>query len=260
MTDKTDQYIVPGLVRGLALLQVFDNQNKDLSMAEIAEHMGISRSSVFRLVYTLENGGFLRRIGNSNRYRLGSRVLDLGFRFLSGLDLLEPARPIMEKLRDDTHMTAHLIIRDGTEIVYVDRYQAPGPFSSTVSVGTRFPAYATTPGQVQLIDLSEAEIRTLFSGTEMKAFTERTPTTIEQLLERIETIRYEPAVVSWGRFDSRIAACTAPVIGRDGKVIAAVSVSSPISSVQRETLENNVRTAIIEAASELSTTLGCFPR
>lgn len=258
MTDKTDQYIVPGLVRGLAVLQFFDDQSRELSMADIAGRIGLNRSSVFRLVYTLEADGFLQRVNGSNRYRLGARVLDLGYRFLSGLDLLEPARPIMARLRDDTQMTAHLVIRDGTDIVYVDRYQASTPFTSTVSVGTRFPAYATTPGQIQLAGLSEPEIRRLFHGTEMHAFTERTPTSIEMLLERLDEIRAQPAIVSWGRFDARISACTAPVHGRSNNVVAAVSVSCPIGSITRQDLETRIRGQVIEASRELSKTIGWF--
>jgi len=258
MVDKADQYSVPGLVRGLAILQLFDDRSRELSMAEIASRIGLNRSSVFRLVYTLEADGFLQRILGSNRYRLGSRVLDLGYRFLSGLDLLEPARPVLSRLRDESRMTAHLIIRDGTDIVYVDRYQASTPFTSTVSVGTRFPAYATTPGQIQLASLSEPEIRRLFHGIEMQAFTERTPTSIEMLLERLDEIRAQPAVVSWGRFDARISACTAPVHGRNSDVVAAVSVSCPIGSITRQDLETQVREQVIQASRELSKTIGWF--
>ncbi|MFC6669847.1 IclR family transcriptional regulator [Marinobacterium aestuariivivens] len=258
MNKKTEQYIVPGLVRGLAVLQVFDNRHKELSMAEIAERIGLNRSSVFRLVYTLENDGFLQRIAGGNRYRLGARVLDLGFRFLTGLDMLEPARPILTRLCDDTRMTAHLVIRDGTDIVYVDRYQANTPFTSTVSVGTRFPAYATTPGQIQLTGLGESQIRRLFQGIEMQPFTSRTPTSIEALLERLEHIRPQPAVVSWGHFDTRISACTAPVLGRGQKIVAAVSVSCPIGSVAREELEGGVRDSVIRASRALSKTQGWF--
>ncbi|NVK43703.1 MAG: IclR family transcriptional regulator [Oceanospirillaceae bacterium] len=260
MSKKADQYIVPGLVRGLAVLQLFDNSCRELSMAEITVRIGLNRSSVFRLVYTLEADGFLQRVNGSSRYRLGARVLDLGYRFLSGLDLLEPARPIMARLRDDTQMTAHLIIRDGADIVYVDRYQSSTPFTSTVSVGTRFPAYATTPGQIQLAGLSEPEIRRLFHGIEMQAFTERTPTSIEMLLERLDEIRVQPAIVSWGRFDARISACTAPVQGRNDEVVAAVSVSCPIGSIPQSQLETSVREQVIRAARELSKTQGCFVR
>lgn len=258
MNNKAEQYIVPGLVRGLAVLQVFDNRHKELSMAEIAERIDLNRSSVFRLVYTLEHDGFLQRVNGSNRYRLGARVLDLGFRFLTGLDMLEPARPILTRLCDDTQMTAHLVIRDGTDIIYVDRYQANTPFTSTVSVGTRFPAYATTPGQIQLAGLGEAEIRRLYHGIEMQPFTARTPTSVEALLERLDQIRSHPAVVSWGHFDSRISACTAPVHGRDKAIVAAVSVSCPIGSVARETLESGVRDCVIRASRELSKTQGWF--
>lgn len=256
MDEKADQYLVPGLMRGLAVLQLFDDHNKELSMADIAAKMGLNRSSIFRLVYTLEYDGFLKRIASSNRYRLGARVLDLGYRFLSGLDLLEPAKPVLSALCDKTEMTAHLIIREGTDIVYVDRCQAKTPFTSTVGIGTRFPAYATTPGQLQLLNLSEQALFDLFANTQFNAYTERTPTSVEELMVRLNELRDADSVVSWGLFDKRIATCTAPIRGRDRKVVAVVSVSCPIGAIEQSILESKIRCEVESAAVELSKTLG----
>lgn len=256
MTNKAEQYMVPGLMRGLALLQTFDGQRNELSMVEIARHLGISRSSVFRLVHTLEVAGYLQRIDNGTRYRLGARVLDPGFRFLSRLDLLEPARPVMERLRDETRLTAHLSVLDGTEVVYVDRYQPSGPCTSSLSIGTRLAAYATTAGQVQLATLSERQIRILFHSADMKAFTTHTPTDVNALLSRLDEIRQQPAVVSLGRFDARISSCTAPVRGRHQQILAALSVCCPIGSVPQPRLDLDVRQAVIRASQELSRCVG----
>lgn len=254
MADSSSSYIVPGLVRGLLVLHTFDKSKKKMTMAEIAEEIGISRSSAFRLVFTLESLGYLKKVGS--RYTLGSKVLNLGFRFLAGLDFIEPARPIMERLRDSTNMTVHLVIRDGHEIVFVERCQASAPFASTVSVGTRLPAYATSPGQIQLAGLSNNELEHIFAGVEMKAYTSATPCNLEELKARLEVIRSEPAVVSWGLFDPRISICTAPVYDQNKKVIAAVSVSCPLGMIPQSTLETTIRNQLVESSCQLSETIG----
>nr|WP_067288179.1 IclR family transcriptional regulator [Marinobacterium profundum] len=258
MNNDADPYRVPGLARGLALLHAFDGSPRGMSMAEIARRLKINRSSVFRLVYTLEADGYLQRIDNGSRYRLGARVLDLGFRFLSGLNLLEPARPVMERLRDETGLTAHLSVRDGTDVLYVDRYRPAGSRSSNLKVGARLAAHATSSGQVQLAALADGQVRSLFHNVRMQAFTDQTPTSIDVLLERLRDIRRQPAVLSCGRFDARIASCTAPVYGSRGQVLAALSVSCPLGAVSHSRLEQEIRSHVVTAARALSRSISGF--
>ena len=254
--ETDDRYIVPGLVRGLEALQAFSEQKRDLSVSELAEIIGVNRSSAFRIAYTLEHCGFLHKEDNSRRYSLNSRVLDLGFTYLSGLDLLEPSRPIMQRLRDQTTIACHLVIRQGTDIVFVDRYQATGPFTSTVGVGTRWPAHATVTGQLLLSDLSDEAITELYRDYRWETFTEGTPTSLEALLARIREVRGQPALISWGYFNPAMAACAAPIYRQsDSSMIASVSVSCPLGGIAREEFEGRIRDEVIAAAQSLSRTL-----
>ncbi|MFC6669867.1 IclR family transcriptional regulator [Marinobacterium aestuariivivens] len=196
--ETDDRYIVPGLVRGLAVLQQFSRNRRELSISELAEAIEVNRSSTFRLVHTLEHCGFLRRIADTNRYTLSSRVLDLGFQFLSSLDLLEPSRPILEALRNRTTLACQLMVREGRDVVIVDCFQATGPFTSTVSVGTRWPAHATAVGQLMLSSLPEEKLREIYRDFSFQRFTEQTPTNIDSLLERVKSFRNQPAATAWG--------------------------------------------------------------
>ncbi len=116
------RYRVPGLIRGLALLEAFSGERSSLSLADLSRVLGASRSSTFRIAYTLNELGYLVRDDATKSYRLGSRVLGLGFGYLSSLELAESARPHLEALRDRTDCSAHLAVLDGVEIVYVARY------------------------------------------------------------------------------------------------------------------------------------------
>jgi len=254
--QDSERYIVPGLVRGLKILQIFSAARQELGAAEIARELGISRSTVFRLVYSLESMGFLQRAEHSKKYRLGLKVLDLGFQFLSGMDMVDLARPHLQDLSDETGTSAHLAVRDGTEIVYLARIAAKQLLVSSVGVGTRFPAHATTSGRIMLSDLSMSEIATLYEGTELKAITDLTPTTLGDLINVLEADRKNGYVVSWGAYEKNVASVAAPVRDHSGKTVASINISCSTGSHTEEELRTSVLPIILEKASIISAALG----
>ncbi|MBT4938363.1 MAG: helix-turn-helix domain-containing protein, partial [Rhodospirillaceae bacterium] len=130
--EIAQKYIVPGLQRGLQILRSFNRNRTEIGAPEIAKELGIPRSTVFRLMQTLEFMGFLEKVKNTSDYRLGVGVLALGFEFLASLEVTELARPVLEKLRDDTGFSAHLVIRDGWDVVFVVKAAAKSTFASAV--------------------------------------------------------------------------------------------------------------------------------
>ena len=137
------RYLVPGLIRGLSILESFSRDRQEQTIAQIAKNVGHQRSTTFRLVYTLEAVGYLERVGATKTYRLSAKVLGLGYSFLSGLELVDVASPILEKLRDDTMCSTHLVVREGTDVVYIARFSGSTQLISGITVGTRLPAHAT---------------------------------------------------------------------------------------------------------------------
>jgi DNA-binding transcriptional ArsR family regulator len=139
ITKNDDRYLVPGLVRGLAILQAFNQEAQEMTISEIAEILDVNRSSAFRLIYTLESCGYLRK-ASQKTYALDSKVMELGFNSLSKLSLLDLSTPLMKELRDQTKIAVHLSILEGTHIVFVNNIQSSGPFTSTINLGTRWRA------------------------------------------------------------------------------------------------------------------------
>ena len=142
--DAQDKYIVPGLERGLLLLCEFTRSNRTLTAPELARRLALPRSTIFRLLTTLETMGFVTRSGNE--YRLGMSVLRLGFEYLASLELTELGQPLLARLCDRVNYPSNLVVRDGRSIVYVAKVSPPSVFSSAVNVGTRLPAHATVLG------------------------------------------------------------------------------------------------------------------
>lgn len=254
--EDNDRYLVPGLMRGLALLEAFSAEQQTLSLAELSKAVGLPRSSVFRLVYTLTEMGFLIRDDAAKTYRLGARVLGLGFTYLASQELIEVARPRLEALSDRTRCSAHLGVLEGTEIVYLARFAVDSAMTSGIRVGARLPAHATSIGRAILSQLPHDEVRTLFREATLAAFSDQTATTIDALLQQAIKDATRGFALSHSAFEAGIASVAAPIFGSEGKVVAAINVTTPESAIQAGELEGRIADAVLATAQEISSWLG----
>ncbi|HIB69991.1 MAG TPA: IclR family transcriptional regulator, partial [Candidatus Marinimicrobia bacterium] len=180
-----NRYIVPGLVRGMRLLEQFTHKQQEWRLSELARTLNMPRSTVFRLVHTLEQLKYLEHHPQRKTYQLGNRVLNLGFEYLASQELIEVARPFLTTLNEKTGCSVHLGVLDEREVVYLLRIAGRQHLVSNVGVGTRFPAHATTLGRVLLSELSLQELNHLYEGIELRRITEQTDTTVQDLHQRL---------------------------------------------------------------------------
>jgi len=256
--DQQDKYIVPGLERGLRLLGEFSSKDRTLSAAELARRLKVPRSTVFRLLATLEMMGFVERTDGGREFRLGMAVLRLGFDYLASLELTELGRPLLDRLRDDIHYPCNLVVRDGRSIVYVAKSVAARPFTSTVNVGTRLPAHATVLGRVLLEDLSLEALRELYPEPRLEVYSDSTPRTVEELYEMVQRDRQRGYVLHEGFFEASISTIAAPVRDRTTRVVAALGATIPAARIDPALLDSMVE-KVREAAGELSRLLDYRP-
>jgi DNA-binding IclR family transcriptional regulator len=252
-------YSVPGLRRGLEVLEAVAAAREPLATPEIARRIGVSRSSAFRLVYTLRHMGFLEPASDATRFTLGPRILSLGFAYLSSLDIVERARPELEKLRDRTGVSAHLAIRNGAEVLYLSCIQTKTGFHSTINVGARLPAYASPMGWLLLGDLTAAELTALYGKTGLRALTGQTPTDIPALAERTRSAVARGYVLSHGVLEPGGSSIAVPVLGPDGKIAAAIDIAGPDSAFDLAKFENTYLGEVLAAARSISSRLGYVP-
>ena len=166
------------LERGLAILGCFTPKRPVLGIADIADELGMSRSTTHRYVITLVALGYLEQ-GASRKYRLGLRVTDLGMSALNSTGLREHAHPYLEELRQRTSYTTSLGVLDGTDVLYVDRVRSyrrgQGQIDLDLHTGSRLPAYCTAMGKLLLANLPDSEQRELIASLKL---TKRGPNTI----------------------------------------------------------------------------------
>ncbi|CAG9218554.1 IclR family transcriptional regulator [Paraburkholderia sabiae] len=260
--DRNDvSYRVPGLERGLRILTEFSPREPVLGAPELSKRLGIPRTTVFRLLQTLESLGFLERADRDRNYRLGVAVLRLGFEYLSSLELTDLGLPLIEALRDATGLTTHIVIRDGRDVVFVAKAQSHAPvFSSVkVNVGTRLPAHATTHGHVLMGDLSLAELRALYPETTLERFTKHTPATVDELYERVKDDAVRGFAISESSFENGISVISAPVRNDTGRIAAVITTTIPRGHIDASLLDSGLIDKVRGAAEQLSLRLNYRP-
>ena len=247
------------LERGLAILACFTPQRPVLGIADIADDLGMSRSTTHRYVITLVALGYLEQ-GASRKYRLGLKVTDLGMAALNSTGLREHAHEYLEELRQRTSYTTNLAVLDGAEILYVDRARSFRRGQSKIDLGlapgSRLPAYCTAMGKLLLAYLPEEEQRELI--TEMK-LTKQGPNTItskKALLSELDEIQSEGFAVNDEELAPELHSIAAPVRNEAREVVAAVNLAAHTSMISLSELVDALSPHLVSTADRISARLG----
>ncbi len=258
--DKTgginQNYIVPGLRRGLAVLGLFGRSRPTMRLAEIGRELGLPRATAFRLVYTLETEGYLLRGKDSVTYSLGPRVLTLGFDYLHSQELIEIAGPLLDELRDRVGASTHMGLLDGCDVLYVYRAPSHQRLSSNRRVGSRLPAHFSSLGRALLMDLSDDELAELYDDNyNFHALTERGPGNLDELKRCLEEERQQ-GYIAGSFIGDGIISIAAPVRDASKRAVAAINVSDYESLPCMEDLHGTLKDNVLKTAADISHHLG----
>jgi DNA-binding IclR family transcriptional regulator len=256
--DETadERYLVPALIRGLKILSTLSGESGRLTLSEVAASLGVTRSSAYRLLYTLGHLGFVEYDARTKNYALGPQVLSLGYGYLASRDIIDVATPHLVRLRDRTGWSAHLGELHGRDVVYLARVATRRPIASTVHVGTRLPAHVTTMGRILLSALSERDIRELDHDDITKPFSLKPFAGIEELLERIDADRANGVVIQDAGYEPGIASVAAPVRDVTDRIVAAINVSAIALYTSDAELGGPLKAEVLAAAAAISRDLG----
>jgi DNA-binding IclR family transcriptional regulator len=246
------KYVVPALAQGLAILSLFSRRRSTITPPEIAQELNLPRSTVFRLLHTLQMMGFVQKEDDERHFKLGPAVLSHGFEYLASLDIVEAAQPILQRLRDETGLSAHMAVRDGREIVYVARYPARTTISSTVNIGTRFPVHATVMGRMMICDFGDAQLRELFPGDPLPRFSEQTPVTLDELKGILAGDRTRGYAVSQSFFERGVSSVAAPVRDGMGHIVAVINITAVDAYIDLEAMHGPLKDAVLRASAQIT--------
>lgn len=247
------------LERGLAILGCFTPKRPILGIADIAEDLGMSRSTTHRYVITLVALGYLEQ-GASRKYRLGLRVTDLGMSALNSTGLREHAHPYLDELRRRSSYTVSLGVLDDTEVLYIDRARSfrrgQGQNGLDLQAGSRLPAHTTAMGKLLLANLPDEDQRSVLASMKL---TKRGPNTIaskKALRAELDEVQEEGFAVNDEELAPGLIAIAAPVRDEARDIVAAVSLSAPSSMIPLDELVDALGPHLVSTADRISARLG----
>jgi IclR family pca regulon transcriptional regulator len=236
---------VQSLARGLQVITAFNADRPTMTLSEVAVASGLSRATARRFLHTLAELGYVRTDGK--QFELTPQVLRLGTAYLSGFGLPQVAQPHLERLSAEVGESTSAAVLDGSEIVYVARVSTRRIMTVGITVGTRFPAFATSMGRVLLAALPAEELDSYFLAADLRPPTPRTVHTEAELRTLLSEVRAQ----GWAEVDQELEvglfSLAAPVRDVSGAVVAAVNVST--TSPERPTA---LRDQVCAAAAAIS--------
>jgi IclR family pca regulon transcriptional regulator len=243
------------LERGLAILGCFSSQRPLLGIAELADMLGMSRSTTHRYVVTLVALGYLKQ-GAQRKYGLALHVTDLGFSAMSSTSLREHARAYVEELSRRSAYTVGVAILDGSEIVCVERVRGSRRGQHLIdlglAVGSRLPAHRTAAGMLLMAHLPAHERRELIAELKLSGAI----ASMRALRDELESIPAEGIARSSERLAPGLLAIAAPVRVDSREVVAAVGMAAHHSMISPEGLVEHLGPHLVSTADRISARLG----
>ena len=249
-----NEYNVRAVERALQILECFDDQHPERGISEIAQAVGLHKATAYRIVTTLVNYGYLEWVADSQKYRLGLELTNLGYKVIRRMDLRHEALPYMKELVQEWDETCDLSIFDQGRVFYIEILRGNHALTISAAVGQRLPVHCTSSGKLFLAYLSEPEVNVMLEKPLIK-YTENTITSPDELRKQLITIQQQGYAVDYEEYELGVCAVSAPIFNRNGNVIAAIGSPSPISRMTSERIAE-IGNAFKDAAREISRRMG----
>jgi IclR family transcriptional regulator, KDG regulon repressor len=256
-TPAPRRYTVDAAAKALELLNVFSFSERSLTLSSLANRTGIPKATAFRLLSTLEQSGFVSKVGAE--YHLGIKCLVLGNIVSADLDLREKAHPHLVALRDATRETTHVAVLHRWQVVYLDRVPSPQQVGFMQSrPGAILPAHCTALGKTLLAHAPEADVAAWVDTATFEALTPFTHTSAKPLLDELRLIRERGYAVDEQEHEIGVRCIAAPIRNHRGDVVAAISVAGPEYRMPETVHGSAMAAQVCASARAISRALGAI--
>jgi IclR family pca regulon transcriptional regulator len=252
VSDGNPDFVL-SLARGLKVIEAFEGHTEGQTVADVSRTTNLSRAAVRRSLITLEMLGYVE--SNGRNYRLKTRVLKLGFSYLSSNSLPAIAQPALERITEIVHESSSLSVLDGQQIVYIGRSTAKRVMAVGLSVGSRLPAYCTSMGRVLLAALPEAELASYLKTLDLKPLTTKTITNRDLLGEIIRRVGNDGFALTDEELELGLRSIAVPVKSNQNRVIAAMNIGVHAARVSSAEMIHRFLPILQEHAASLTSLL-----
>jgi DNA-binding IclR family transcriptional regulator len=249
------RYRIQAIERAVSILNAFSPEDPELGVTELAERLGLHKSTVHRFMVNLNAAGLVERNPRTGRYRLGLRIFELGGLVMQQMNLWDEALPFLEGLVHDTGETGHLAVLDGGEAIYIERVEARRALRVPSAIGRGYPAHATNLGKVLLADLPPERVEAIVAERGLAAYTPQTITDLGRLEAELERIRALGYAVDNEEYDEGLRCIGAAVRDHSGHVVAALGIGGPVTRITPDRVDA-LAGLVMTAARGLSRRLG----
>lgn len=251
----TRENMVKSVSRALDIITMLSLKKGGLGVTEIANQIDINKSSVYRILSTLVQYGYVEQDTDTGRYKLGYKFLEISSKLLESIDLRGEARPFLQELENETNEVVHLVVYDQGEVVYIEKLEGNELLRMHSKVGKRAPMHCTSVGKAILAQLPDNVIESVLERKGMPVHTIHTITDKDVFMMELEQVRQKGYALDLEENELGITCIAVPIFDHTGKVVSAVSISGPTIRMTEERLEQ-LHKRMITIGKQISERLG----
>lgn len=247
--------MVKSVSRALDIITLVSMKKGGLGVTEIAKQIDINKSSVYRILSTLVQYGYIEQDGETGKYKLGYKFLEISSKLLESIDLRAEARPFLQELENETNEVIHLVVYDQGEVVYIEKLEGNETLRMHSKVGKRAPMHCTSVGKAILAHLPSSVVLDILERKGMPVHTDKTITEKEEFLKELSQVRQKGFALDLEENEYGITCIAVPIFDHLGKVIAAVSISGPTMRMTDDRM-NTLKSIMVKTGKAVSARLG----
>ena len=247
--------VVKSVDRALSIMEEIAKCETELGVTELGNKLSLHKSTVHRLLSTLQTKGYVQKSTETGGYRPGNKIIELGSSIFNDMNIRKQARPYLQELMEETNETVHLVIRDGSEGVYIDKVESSQMIRMHSEVGRRIPLHCSSVGKVLLSGLKENKLNQMYKNKQLQAYTENTITNLKELKKELALIKERGYAVDKEEYEEQVHCIAAPIKNYRGEITAAVSISGPLFRLNKNKKEKFIK-KIKVSALKISQKLG----
>jgi len=251
-----DRLFVSAAGKTLSVLEAFCGSTEQLSLKEIAERTKIGKSAAQRYIYSLKSLGYIEQNPKTARYSISVKILNLTNAYILNDKIIRFSIPYLIEARNITKLTVNLFRLDGEEIILAHRVSGQEILNTAITIGARFPVYATAPGRAMLSYLPPDEMRSILAKVEMKQLTACTLTRMDEVIARVEQARRLGYAVVAGEAIQGNISIGAAIHDRNGAPIAAISITTDAGQFSHTAFEARFASTAIQTVRAITAASG----
>ncbi|URM34562.1 IclR family transcriptional regulator [Cytobacillus firmus] len=249
--------MVKSVSRALDIITLISLKKNGLGVTEIANQIDINKSSVYRILSTLVQYGYIEQDTETGKYKLGYKFLEISSKLLESIDLRAEARPFLQELENETNEVIHLVVYDQGEVVYIEKLEGNETLRMHSKVGKRAPMHCTSVGKAILAHLPSSIVFDILERKGMPVHTDKTITDKDEFMKELGQVRQKGYALDLEENEYGITCVAVPIFDHLGKVIAAVSISGPTMRMTDDRLDA-LKSIMVKTGKDISTRLGHF--